>query len=297
MKVMITGGCGHIGSRLIGSLPEHEIVVVDNMITQRYVSLFRLPDNIKFIEKHFIHIPTDYLKEFDVVIHLAAVTDTTNGDPIEIEENNIFHTQNFIIKCEDAGVSKFIFPSSTSVYGVAAEKVWEDPRFISPQSPYAEAKYTIENALIENCTNMEYLILRFGTIFGTSPGMRFHTAINKFCWQASIGESLTVCRENFDLVRPYLGLGDAVRCIKHFFNRPQYFGGIFNILSGNYKTSEILSMIKQHVDIKINMVDTPLLNQYSYEVSAERAGITGFHPKSNIERGIEQTLDLLRGLR
>jgi hypothetical protein len=56
-------------------------------------------------------------------------------------------------------------------------------------------------------------------------------------------------------------------------------------------------MIKQHVDIKINMVDTPLLNQYSYEVSAERAGITGFHPKSNIKRGIEQTLDLLRGLR
>ena len=63
------------------------------------------------------------------------------------------------------------------------------------------------------------IILRFGTIFGISPGMRFHTAVNKFCFQASIGEPLTVWRTAYDQMRPYLYLNDAMKAFRLIINQ------------------------------------------------------------------------------
>ena len=115
----------------------------------------------------------------------------------------------------------FVFPSSTSVYGVSADVVFEDDdQYLNPQSPYAESKLaieeTIQQRLGESC---KYLILRLGTIFGPSPGMRFHTAVNKFCYQAALGQPLTVWKDNYDKVRPYLGINDACCAIDHFLRK------------------------------------------------------------------------------
>jgi nucleoside-diphosphate-sugar epimerase len=111
-----------------------------------------------------------------------------------------------------------IFPSTTSVYGSQADEVDEDCLIsdLKPQSPYAEVKLRAVR-LLQNLgeeKGLSFVICRFGTIFGTSDGMRFHTAINKFCWQAVMGQPLTVWRTALHQHRPCLDLGDVVEAIK-----------------------------------------------------------------------------------
>lgn len=296
-NIMITGGLGHIGSKLIRSFPEqYKLTVVDNMWTQRYCSLFNQKRKIKFIEKDITNINNTDLSDIDLVIHLASITNATNSfhNKDEVELVNYESTIKFMDVCKDVGC-KFIFPSSTSVYGVASDEVCEDDdSVLNPQSPYAESKIKAENYL--KTSGLEYLILRFGTIFGNSDGMRFHTAINKFCYQASINEPLTIWKQNFDQHRPYLGLNDCVRSILHFIESDNW-NQTYNVLTGNYKLSDIINMIKSRINIEVDMVDTPLLNQYSYLVNYTKISNTGFTVSDNIDIEIEKTLTLLKNLK
>ncbi len=193
MKILITGGLGHIGSYLIRTIScDHDVTVADDLSTSRYCSLMNLPFPIHFMEMGFENIETEDLSQFDVVIHLAAITDAARGDSQRIEKINVNHTKDFIKRLGGLNTPPlFIFPSSTSVYGTAADVVREDDdSVLKPQSYYASSKLVIENLLRQRYP--DYLILRLGTIFGVTPGMRFHTAINHFCWAASTGRSLEV---------------------------------------------------------------------------------------------------------
>ena len=214
-NILITGGLGHIGSYLIRNLSlEYNIKVFDNLLTQRYCSLFNLNRKIIFEEKDIKDIKGNDLENIDVVIHLAAITDAANSfiNEKEIEKTNIKNTRKFIDICNKSNIKLFIFPSTTSVYGIAADIIYEDnDKFLNPQSLYAESKNEIEKYLKNNLNNMKYLILRMGTIFGDSVGMRFHTAINKFCYQFALNVPLNVWKENYNQVRSYLGLNDLRR--------------------------------------------------------------------------------------
>jgi len=299
MNILITGGCGHIGSYLIRSLDpsQYKITVVDNLLTQRYCSLFNLDFPIKFIEKDIKDLKLKDLKGIDIVIHLAAITNAADSftNKKEVEEINYKQTKDFIDICEKANC-KFIFPSSTSVYGVAADIVYEDEdKFLNPQSPYAESKINIENYLKKNVSN--YLILRFGTIFGISEGMRFHTAINKFCYEASLKRPLTLWKQNYNQYRPYLGLKDAIRALSFFLYNNKTWNETYNVLTGNYKLSEIVNFISNEIEVELNMVDTPLLNQYSYKVSDKKIKKIGFKPNENLNDNIILTLRILKNLK
>jgi UDP-glucose 4-epimerase len=297
-NIVVTGACGHIGSSLIRHLENYDVTAVDNFLTQRYTSLFNLENTITFVEDDFLNID---LPKNSIVIHLAAITDaaasTKNSE--EVEKINIERTKQFIDKCVKSKVSKFIFPSSTSVYGTADSIVNEDDvRFENPQSPYASSKLVIEKYLESCIGKIDYVILRFGTIFGYSPGMRFHTAINKFCWQSSLGNKLTVWKQNYTQERPYLGLSDCIKSINYFIDSDsKYFNTKYNVLTGNYKLSDIVMMIKEQVpDLLVDMVDTPLLNQHSYRVDDSKIKKIGFVPADNLKIEITKTLNLLRNL-
>ena len=151
VKVLITGGCGHIGSYLIRKLPlKYKITVVDNLLTQRYCSLFDLGRGIKFIEKDIDGLTKDDVVGIDVVIHLAAITNAEGSfkNKEETENVNIVKTEKFIELCKKVRIPYFIFPSSTSVYGTSTDVVYEDDdSVVNPQSPYAETKIGIENLL------------------------------------------------------------------------------------------------------------------------------------------------------
>jgi len=292
MNILITGGCGHIGSYLIRNLDySYNITVVDNLLTNRFCSLFDLNRIIKFIEKDIDDITIEELDEFDIVIHLAAITDAAGsfGNKKEIEDTNINKTKNLIDRCEKSKVSKFIFPSSTSVYGVSADTVTEDDdRYLNPQSPYAESKILIEKYL--KSSKLNYNIFRFGTIFGYSVGMRFHTAINKFCYQSCTGVPLTIWKENYEQVRPYLGLTDCLKSIEMAIDK-DLPNGIYNVLSQNVKLSDVVKVIKnQNNHLLVNFVDTPLLNQFTYNVSYDKISKYGFTPQNNLKHEIPKII-------
>jgi nucleoside-diphosphate-sugar epimerase len=301
VNILITGGCGHIGSYLIRKLPlEYRVTVVDNLLTQRYCSLFGLNRRIKFIEKDMNELTEDDIVGTDVVVHLAAITSAVESfkNKEETENVNIVKTEKFIELCQKVRIPYFIFPSSSSVYGASVDVVYEDDdSVVNPQSPYAETKIGIEN-LLKNQSDINYLILRFGTIFGESIGMRFHTAINKFCYEVSLGKPLTIWKQNYEQVRPYLGLNDAVGSIMHFLDNLQCFNQTYNVISGNFKLSDVVKSIEKVTgEIELNMIDTPLLNQFSYDVSDEKVRKTGFEPKDKLEESIEKTLKTLDNLK
>lgn len=262
MNILLTGGLGHIGSYLMKSI--NPSVVVDDLSTQRYHSLREFKNT--FINCKFQSLTKEYLKQFDVIIHLAAITNAEGSfnNVKEVEQTNYLDTVDLINKLDD---QLFIFPSSTSVYGSNLDVMCENS-IVNPQSPYANTKFQVEKFL--KTSDKNYIIFRLGTIFGTSPGMRFHTAINKFCYQAIINEPLTVWQENRFMKRPYLGLNDASRAFYAAIKNRLPYNHIYNVVSENVVLDDVLRTIMKYKPITINQVNTPLLNQYSYIVSNDK---------------------------
>jgi len=310
MKIAVTGALGHIGSRLIRELPavfpEAEILMIDNLSTQRYCSLFNLPatGQYRFLEADVL--TADLTSIFDgaaVVVHLAAITDAANSFQIkeEVDQVNFSGTERVAQACQQVGCP-LIFPSTTSVYGSQAEEVDENcaAKDLKPQSPYADAKLKSERVLQKLGAEKElrFVICRFGTIFGTSIGMRFHTAVNKFCWQAVMGQPLTVWKTALHQNRPYLDLADAVKAINFIIQKNLYDGRVYNVVTTNSSVSNIVDIISKHVaDISVHYVDTKIMNQLSYHVSNKRFRDLGFEFGADLEQGISQTIDLLKAAR
>ena len=299
-KIVVTGALGHIGSKLIRELPTMypgaEIVMIDDFSVQRYCSLFNLPaeGRYRFVEGDVTKIDLRPLVEgADVVVHLAAITNAAGSFEIrdQIERNNYTATLKAAEACVAVGAPLF-YASTTSVYGTQEKLVDEDcsESELQPQSPYAETKLKEERLLatMGAAQGLQFLICRFGTIFGTSPGMRFHTAVNKFCWQAAMGQPITVWRTAYDQKRPYLDLCDAARAIAFVIQEDLFDGRVYNVLTANVTVRQIVDLIREFVpDLEVQFVDSRIMNQLSYEVSCDRF-------VGNLRRGIAETIGLLR---
>jgi UDP-glucose 4-epimerase len=307
MRIVVTGALGHIGSKLIreipSAMPGAKIIMIDDLSAQRYCSVFDLPDGgqYRFVEADVLtaDLP-DLFAGADVVVQLAAITDATSSfdNQDKVETVNFAGTEKVARACIETGCA-LIFPSTTSVYGTQAKIVDEDCPVsdLNPQSPYAESKLKAERllqALGEN-DGLRFVIGRFGTIFGTSVGMRFHTAINKFCWQAAMGQPITVWKTALHQNRPYLDLGDAISSLKFIMQRKLYDRNIYNVLTLNTSVNDIIEIIRLHIpDLQIQFVDTRIMNQLSYHVSNQRFKNLGFEFKGDLATEIGNTIRLLR---
>lgn len=309
MRLLVTGCLGHIGSRFIHSLRPGEledVILLDNLSTQRYCSLFNLPAGVRFrfVEADICTADLGALMVgVDTVVHLAAITDATSSFAIreQVERVNLEGTRRVAAACAASGARLF-FPSTTSVYGTQKEVVDEScaDEDLKPQSPYADSKLAAERLLqaLGRELGLRFVVCRFGTIFGTSMGMRFHTAINKFCWQACVGAPITVWRTALDQRRPYLDLGDAVAAMRFMLERDQFDGQVYNVVTANATVSEIVALISSLVpDLAVELVDSPIMNQLSYTVAADRIGALGFVPAGRLADGIRDTVAWLRNVR
>ena len=156
MKILITGGLGHIGSYLLENIDKikfiKKIYVIDNLSTNRYCSLFNLPKTKKkiyFYQKDLsLKNSLKNFRKVDVVLNLASLTDAEGSLKIKnkIYKINLGIFDNIIKYCEKNS-SKLIHISSTSVYGEQRGLVDENCKKLKPKSPYAEIKVKEENIL------------------------------------------------------------------------------------------------------------------------------------------------------
>ena len=304
MKILITGGLGHIGSYLLENIDKikfiKKIYVIDNFSTNRYCSLFNLAKTDKriyFYQKDLaVSNALKNFKKVDIVINLASLTDAEGSLNIkrEIYRNNLGIFRNILKYCKKNS-SKLIHISSTSVYGDQKGLVDENCEKLRPKSPYAEIKVKEENLLKKNKNKINYVSYRFATISGISKGMRFHTAINKFCFCAALGKPLPIWKNMMNKPRPYLSLTDAFKVLKFTIENNFFQNEIFNIVSQNLKLKKIISYLKKHKNtIKIKYEKSRLVNQYSYKVSNKKFSRRALMLKSSIFYDINSTLKMLR---
>jgi UDP-glucose 4-epimerase len=304
--ILVTGALGHIGSKLIREFnPElvEKVIILDNFSTQRYSSLFDLPVTMKY-EFHEDDIRTadfsKYLNGVHTVIHLAAITDAPSSKdrPEETFEVNLNGTKRLADACLIANVPLF-FPSTTSVYGSQETLVDETSTELKPQSPYAESKLKAEEYLRGmKSKGLRFVICRLGTIFGYSIGMRFHTAVNKFTWQAVNGIPLTVWKTALHQKRPYLDLTDCVGAINFILERDLFDGETYNVLTKNFTVEDIVNAIKEFIpQLQVSYVDSAIMNQLSYDVSDAKFRELGFVPTGNFREGTGETVERLSGIK
>lgn len=304
-KIVITGALGHIGSQLIRDIRSDiapSLLLIDNLESQRYCSLVDLPDThaYRFVQED---IRTGDMKKLlagaTAAIHLAAITnaEASHGREKEVEEVNFQGLQRVAEACRDSGV-KLLFPSTTSVYGSQEKVVDETCVELKPQSPYAEAKLQSEQYLASQAANgLQFVICRFGTIFGPSVGMRFHTAVNKFIWQAVNGIPLTVWKTAWQQRRPYLDLRDCIRAVNFVFEKDLFDGQIYNVLTKNYTVEDIVTSIKEFVPgLVVSYVDSPIMNQLSYDVNDAKFRALGFAPDGDVRASVGATVKQFEAL-
>lgn len=302
MNICITGALGHIGSKLIRNLSPtslSRVNLVDNLLTQRFASLFELPDSPRFVFYQLdISSPgmENVIKHSDVIVHLAAITDAESSfykeDLVEkVNKRGFECVANMCVKYQ----KPIIYPSTTSVYGSQKNLVDETCKELRPQSPYAESKLFAEKLLHTlGEKKLRYVILRLGTVFGYSVGMRFHTAVNKFIFQAVNNQELTVWKTAYKQKRPYCDLNDAVSAINHVIEEKLFDNQIYNIVTTNLTVEDVITVIKKFIPkIKIKFVNSPIMNQLSYEVSSKKSLDKGFVYKGNIEKSVQETISKL----
>lgn len=303
MNVLVLGGLGHIGSKLIEDLSKdkkiNKVIVIDNFLTNRYCSLFNIKKS-KLIFKFYDILSFDfkilYQKyNFDLIINLAAITDASSSFKIKnkLFKNNFEITKKITNFIKDTNI-KLIFISSTSVYGENSKIVNENSLLI-PQSPYAECKIKEENFIKKKIKHKnQYIILRFGTIAGISKGMRFHTAVNKFCFEASFDLPILVWKSALRQYRPYLSLSDASKSILFLLKKNHFNNDTYNVLSENLRPIDIINEIKKHKKrIKVNLTNNKIMNLLSYKVENIKFKKLGFTFSGSIAEEIKNTMNLL----
>jgi nucleoside-diphosphate-sugar epimerase len=306
---VVTGALGHIGSRLIRELavawPGSEIVMLDNLATQRYASLYDLPETCRYEFVEGDVLSADLLglcAGADAVVHLAALTNGARTDlRARMERVNVEGTERVARACAALGIG-LLFPSTTSVYSVPHGVVTEEcPQAdLQPQSPYAAWKLQSEASLrsLARQDGLRFVIFRMGTIFGPSVGMRFHTAVNQFCWRAVTGQPIEVWRTAAHQFRPYLDLSDAVRAMIFMLRRGQFDGRVYNVLTLNATVAHVVEVLSGFVpELRVTTVDSPLMNRLSYCVDNSRFMHLGFELSGSLERGIGDTVAMLTGRR
>ena len=254
MRCLVTGGAGFIGSNLVDKLTKdgHEVQVWDNLSTGKR-------DNVN-PRAHFINcsIVGDYrsrkvlMLEFkpDVVFHLVAKARVQPSieNPIEYNNINVNGLLNILNLCVECGVKRFVYSSSSSVYGDAEQLPTTEEAALNPKSPYALQKLIGEQycKLFSDVYELETVCLRYFNVYGKRMNLdgAYRLVIPIFITQKLNGEPMTI-RGDGEQRRDFTYVGDVVEAnIKVGFSKIKWNGDIFNIGNGdNRSVNEIADMI------------------------------------------------------
>ena len=260
-NILVTGGAGYVGSGLLRELLSegYSVTCVDNLMFGGE-SLLDILNNKNFtLYKCDINNWDEFdklfsKKKFDAVIHLAAIV----GDPAcklypKIAEKTNWDTSKWLIeKCKQIGVSKFLFASTCSNYGKMddSNEYVDENSELAPISLYAQLKVKFEKYMLyemEKVGNFSPVSLRFSTVYGLSPRMRFDLTVNEFTKDLALGKELVVFGEQF--WRPYCHVKDFsnafITVLKAANKKIAY--NVFNVgdTKENYTKQMLISEIKK----------------------------------------------------
>jgi len=257
-NILVTGGAGFIGSDLINKLINNknfQVTCLDNFdsfydpaIKRKNISPFLTKPNFKLIEadiQDFEQLKEKLKKPFDLIIHLAAKAGVQPSlkDPKTYTEVNILGTQNLLELTRGLNCKKFIFASSSSVYGVNPNTPWrEDEQNIMPISPYGATKASGEllGHVYSRLYGFQFISLRLFTVYG--PRQRPDLAIHKFVKLISQGKPITIYGKG-DTKRDYTYIDDLV---SGFIAALDYSDSQYEIINlGNNKPIRIIKLIKE----------------------------------------------------
>lgn len=175
MKVLVTGGCGYIGSHTVRALTAagHNVVVLDSLVTGHRVALEeRVPLVVGDLCDRQLLADLFAAEKFDAVVHFAAFIEVGESvvDPLKFYDNNVANTINLLRAMQEHGVRKLVFSSTCAVYGIPDTMPLVESMPCEPASPYARAKYAVEWALEDSSTawQLGYTALRYFNAAGAA---------------------------------------------------------------------------------------------------------------------------------
>ena len=286
MSVLITGGCGYVGSVLVPFLLEQEykIKVVDS---QWFGNNLSENQNLEILKKEIAEINEGDLKNIKYVIHLANIA---NDPSVELNPNfswevNVLHTNLLLEKCKRVGtVEKFIYASSGSVYGVRPESKVTEEIELTPISIYNKTKMTTERVVSSYLNDFQIFNVRPATVCGVSPRMRFDVVVNMFVLQAYKNNAIKVL--GGDQVRPNIHIKDMARVYLHFLQSDSIESGSYNAGFQNLLVSEIANMVSKLTGAKISLFKSN--DPRSYRQDSSKLLATGFKPNYSVEEAIDE---------
>jgi len=294
MKVLITGGAGYLGSILSRKLLSkgHFVRVMDPLwYGKESIEPCLKDENFQLIQHDMRDLTTTVkaLKDVDAVIHLASIVGmpASSIEPRTSEEINYLATKNIAELCELRDIGTYIFASTCSVYGAQPETLITEKSPTDPLDFYANQKYMSERAI--GWLNHAPTILRFGTLFGYSPRMRFDLVINLFIAQALCNEKITV--NGGDQFRPFLHVADAAHSIIHMLEHNGT--GTFNVTYENMTIRDVAEWVSQKTGCEIE-ISQENLDKRNYKVSSEKIKQFGFKTSNNLETAFDEISDALK---
>ncbi|WP_256301961.1 NAD-dependent epimerase/dehydratase family protein [Haloarchaeobius salinus] len=305
MRVLVTGGCGYIGSVLVPRLLADErvdsVTVLDSFDSGSPRALFGTglgaSDDLRFRRGDIREYGDveNVMHDIDTVVHLAAITGaaSTHDRRDETFAVNLDGTQNVLTAAGKFDISNVVFASSCNCYGRAASTDIDEMTEPDPLNPYAEAKYAGEAALEDAIDEYGYAgtALRMSTNYGYSPGVRFNLVVNHFVFRALTGRPLTVYGDGTNW-RPFIHVEDAARAYQSAALEPNVWSEfVYNVGANdqNFQIAEIAKIVRDELDKGLDV--TYLEDQHpgpSYHVNFDRVEEIGFETNHTVRDGVRE---------
>lgn len=287
MNILITGGCGFVGTVLTAQLLQdgHQITVVD---TQWFGNHLKPHPRLTVLQQDTRDVNSIPLKGVDVIIHLANIANDPGVEmnPTLSWEVNVLATQQLADRAVRAGVKQFLFASSGSVYGVKDDpQVTEDLELV-PISAYNKTKMVAERVLLSYTDAMQIHCIRPATVCGYSPRMRLDVSVNMLTMQALKNGKMTVF--GGDQTRPNIHINDMVNVYRHFLAKPQLPSGCYNAGFENISILDIAKKVASKVPSEI--VVSASNDPRSYRQNSDKLLATGFVQTTTVSDAIDDVI-------
>lgn len=304
MKILITGSEGYIGTILKKVLLDagYEVAGIDNCFySSSWLYGERIDEIIPTLKKDIRDISVEDLKSFDAAIHLAELSNDPLGEINPETTFNINHigTVNLAKKSKEAGVRRFIYFSSCSVYG-ASDDILDEKSPVNPLTTYAKCKVLNENELSKMADDsFSPVIFRNATVYGASPSMRFDLVVNKLSALAWTIKKIKMQSDGKSW-RPFIHILDVCDAVLCALNAPveTVHNQIFNVgySTSNYQIrdiAEIISNVFQGCEVSVNK-ESPDKRTYKVNFDKISSSLPGFKCKRNVETGVKELLEIFR---